>query len=122
MAQQVMDPVLLLLWCGVGLIPRTQEILHAGAWPKENIFRGSCCGTMGLAVSLQSWDAVSIPSWHSGLRIWGCHSCGIGCNCSSDLIPSLGTPYAMDSQKRKKKFKTLLNVPWETKSLWIEKH
>lgn len=38
---------------------------------------------------------------HSGLRIQWCPSRGIGCNCCSDLIPSLRTPYA-EGQKEKK--------------------
>ena len=29
---------------------------------------------------------------HSGLRIWCCHSCSLGHNCSSYLIPGQGTP------------------------------
>ena len=41
---------------------------------------------------------VQSLAWHSGLRIWHCHSCGVGCNCGSDLIPSLGQP-----RKKKKK-------------------
>ena len=31
------------------------------------------------------------PLWHSGLRVWHCHCCGIGCNCSSSSVASLGT-------------------------------
>ena len=46
---------------------------------------------------------VQPPTWHRRLRIWRYHSWGLGCNCSSDLIPSLETPYAQGSQKRKKK-------------------
>ena len=46
---------------------------------------------------------VPSPPWNKGLRIWCCLSCSIGCNCGSDLIPSLATPYASGGQKRKKK-------------------
>ena len=35
-----------------------------------------------------------------------CRSCSVGCNCSSDLIPDLGTPYARGGQKWKKQNKT----------------
>ena len=42
---------------------------------------------------------------HSELRIWHCHSCGLGHDCGSDLIPGQGTPYAIRSQKRQKKKK-----------------
>lgn len=30
---------------------------------------------------------VQSPAKHSGLRIWHCHSCSLGQNCGSDLIP-----------------------------------
>ena len=44
---------------------------------------------------------------HSGLRIWHCRGCGH--NCSSDLIPGLGTPYAVGHlPKNKTKQKLLL--------------
>ena len=33
---------------------------------------------------------VRSPAWHSVFRIQHCHSCGVGHNCGSDLIPSLG--------------------------------
>ena len=38
---------------------------------------------------------VQSPAWHSGVRIQHCHSNGLGLNCGSDLIPGLGTPYAL---------------------------
>ena len=31
---------------------------------------------------------VQSPTQHSGLRIWCCRSCGLGRNCSSDVIPA----------------------------------
>lgn len=40
---------------------------------------------------------------HSGLRIWRCHTCGLGRNCSSALIPGLGTPRAEGQPKKKRK-------------------
>ena len=43
------------------------------------------------------------PAQHSELRIWHCHSCSIGHNCGSDLIPGLGNPYAVGQSKKKKK-------------------
>ena len=39
------------------------------------------------------------------LRVWHCRSCGVGRNCSSDLISGLGTPYAMGQPKKKTKKK-----------------
>ena len=41
-------------------------------------------------MSLECWNTGSVPSWHSGLRIQGCHSCCIVCVetvALSDLIP-----------------------------------
>lgn len=31
---------------------------------------------------------TEFPPWCRGLRIQGCHSCGVGCSYVSDLIPS----------------------------------
>ena len=45
---------------------------------------------------------VRSPAWHSGLRIWSCHSCRVGGNCDSDLIPGLGTPCAVGKPKKEK--------------------
>ena len=39
----------------------------------------------------------------SRIRIQGCHSYGVGCSWDSDLIPGLGTPYALGAKKEKKK-------------------
>ena len=48
---------------------------------------------------------VRSPAQHSGLRFQHCHSCGIGCNCGSDMIPGLGTPYAVGWPEKEKKNK-----------------
>jgi len=45
------------------------------------------------------------PWCGSGLRIYCCRSCGLGGNCSSDLIPGPRTPYAKGWPKRKTKGK-----------------
>ena len=59
------------------------------------------------STSVQCWDAGSIPgslaSQHSGLRVQHCHSCHVGCNCSSDLIPGPGIPYAAERQKKRER-------------------
>ena len=50
----------------------------------------------GSVAYLQIQDAGSIPGpaqWVK--RIWCCCSCSIGHNCSLDLIPGPGTPYAI---------------------------
>ena len=59
---------------------------------------------------------VPSPARHSGLRIWGCHSCDIGHNCSSDLIPGPGNSICQGVAKKKdirnknlKKFKLSLS-------------
>ena len=40
------------------------------------------------AVKAQVWSLA----WCSGLSIWHCHTCGVGCSCSSESIPGLGRP------------------------------
>ena len=42
---------------------------------------------------------VGSPAWNSGLRIRHCHSCSLGQNCSSDLIPGPGIPFAVGQPK-----------------------
>uniref|UniRef100_A0A8D0M5P9 DUF1725 domain-containing protein n=6 Tax=Sus scrofa TaxID=9823 RepID=A0A8D0M5P9_PIG len=48
---------------------------------------------------------VSSLALHSGLRIQCWYSCGLGYDCSSDLIPGLGTPYCHEVAKKEKKKK-----------------
>ena len=47
---------------------------------------------------------VRSPARHSGLRIRGCQSWGLGHNYGSDLIPGLGTPYDAEWPKKEKKY------------------
>ena len=42
---------------------------------------------------------------HSGFRTQHCHGCGLGQNCSSDLIPGPGTLYALGPPKQTNKHK-----------------
>ena len=43
---------------------------------KENcIWWRSHCGATSSVVSWECWDEVQSLAWHSGLRIWCCHSC-----------------------------------------------
>jgi len=44
---------------------------------------------------------VRSPARHSGFRIQHCHSCSLGYNCGSDLIPGQGTPYALGQPKKR---------------------
>ena len=56
------------------------------------------------------WAQVQSSASCSGLRIWCCRNCGIGCSCSSDSIPGLGTSichgantHTHTTKKKKKK-------------------
>ena len=61
--------------------------------------RGSSyCSTMGLAASLEHWDAGSIPSPAQQVKD---PTVGVGYIHSLDLIPGLGTSYAMGWPKEK---------------------
>ena len=69
--------------------------------------------TLGVPAVAQ-WDRwhlcsartqVQSPAQHSSLRILHCHSCGVGCRCSWDLICGLGTPSSLGQPKKKKRKK-----------------
>ena len=32
-------------------------------------------------------QVLGVPWWLSGLRIWHCHCCGLGCCCGTDSVP-----------------------------------
>ena len=67
-------------------------------------------------VSAVTWVAfevwVWLPAGHSGLWIQNCHSCGIVCSCSSDLIPVLGTSTAKRKKKKKERKKKEKSHPY----------
>ena len=69
---------------------------HGKGYKKSLI---SCCGATGLVASLECLNVGSIPI----LAQWCCYSCGVGDTCSSDLIPSSGTPYVTGWPKKEKK-------------------
>ena len=48
-----------------------------------------------------SGTQVQSPALHR-LRIQSCSSCGLGYNCSTDLIPGPGTLYAEGGKERRK--------------------
>ena len=60
---------------------------------------------MGLTASWEPWDTGSIPSLAQRWRTQCCYSCSLGLDCSSDLIPGWGTPYATEWPKRRKRKK-----------------
>ena len=68
----------------------------------KTVSQSSQYGAVGSAISLQRQDAGSIPGQQGGLRIQCCFSCGVGCNCSLDLILGLGPPYAQRWTKKKR--------------------
>lgn len=74
------------------VVPRLGLLRVTRAWR-------SCCDAVGLAASWECWDEGSIPGPDSGLKIWGCHGCGLDQDCGSKLPPdALGQP-----KKEKKK-------------------
>ena len=69
-----------------------------------------CCGAVGLVASWERWNAGSIPGLAQWVKDLTCCSCSLGHNCSSDLIPGPGTPYASGQPKKKE----------EKKRRWVE--
>ena len=72
---------------------------------------------MAARVAVEAW--VLSPTQHSGLKDWLCHSCGIGCSCSSDSVPGLGTSiFRVQPKKKEKKIgimdRPLGNFQWIT--------
>ena len=55
-------------------------------------------------------------AWHSGLRIWHCHGCGLGLNGGLDLIPDPGTPQAAGWPKKKKQKKGTNEPDYKTET------
>ena len=43
---------------------------------------------------------VQSPAWHSGLRIWHCHSCGVGPAVARIQSLAWELPYATDAAKK----------------------
>ena len=69
------------------------------------------CNRIGRIGSLGSTGTqVRSPARHGGLRIPCICSCGLGCNCSSDLIPGWETPYALGQPKKEKKRNSCLLI------------
>ena len=77
---------------------------------KSENFWSFRCGTMGSVVSLQHQDASSISSLAQCIKGSGDASCGLGCNCDSELIPGPGTPPGVAKHEKEKK-NSLHNSP-----------
>lgn len=73
-----------------------------------------CFGSARMQVQCQAWD--------SGLRLWHCCSCSLVCNCSSDLITGLATPYATGLPKKKKKKPAPVRVNWSPQEFTCEEN
>lgn len=69
----------------------------------------SSCGTMGLAVSLEHWDAGLIPL-HSGLMIQHCHGCRIGHKYSLDLIGNSTATWQQQNKTKHPNLKQIKNL------------
>ena len=96
------DLALLLLWhrpttYSSDSIPRLETSICLGCGPKKETKKKkkeSPCSVLSCCRS-----AGSIPSWHIGLRIWCCWSCG------SDSVPGLGTSICCGYNNNKKLIK-----------------
>ena len=80
------------------------RLSHSGARNRlKKIGKEILLWRSGLMVQLVSVVAlVQSLAQCSGLRSQHCHSCGIGCSYSSDLIPGLGTPICLGCDQKKK--------------------
>ena len=84
-------------------------LFHLVFGSEYKIFQLECCSTLKkeiLEFLLRSTGIqVQSQAQRSGLRILHCCSCSLGLDCSSDLTPGPGTPYAWWWPKKKKKRK-----------------
>ena len=69
--------------------------------------RGSILVVREVAAVLQQVEDLALSLWQqgflpSGVRIWHCCSCGLGCGGGSDMIPGLKLPYDAGLEKKKK--------------------
>ena len=62
-----------------------------------------CSGLMIWLVCVEV--PVRSPDQCSGLRIWRCHSSGVGCSSGLDLIHGLELPHAVGAAGKKKRKK-----------------
>ena len=61
----------------------------------------SCCGATGSLALGSAGMQVESPAQHSGLRIRCCHSCSLGRNYGSDMLPGSGTSYTQVQPTKK---------------------
>ena len=77
--------------------------------------------------SLACWHAGWVLCLALGWRMQHLCSCGIGCNCGWDLIPGLGTLYALRWPRRKRKrkknnYEGLRDIRWRVIPEYISNH
>ena len=77
-----------------------RSLKEAGGALSKHLDGNSCCGKLGSEASLECWDTGLTPAQHVGSRVWLCRSRSVGGTCGSDLIPGLGTPYAVGWPKQ----------------------
>ena len=64
-------------------------------------------GVGGVLGMLAHW--VQSLALHCGLGIQHCHSRGLCHSCDSDVIPGLGTPYAVGQPRKKNSMHSSIN-------------
>ena len=88
----------------------TRSLTH---WAKPGIKPAS---SWILVRFINHWATKKTPDFPSFKRIQRWHSCGLGHNCSLDLIPGLGNPYAAGQPKKTKKYN------WPITPCWFQVH
>ena len=93
------------------------DLQHHGSGKKYK-YTFKKCVYLGVPPIMQ-WDRRHLGSigtqvqslaHNSGLRMQHCHSCSLGGNCGSDLIPGLGTPYAMGWERKNGRKEGIFNL------------
>lgn len=75
-----------------------------GAVVSLDSFAWMACFTKTLITWVAAEAQVQYPAWRSGLSIWCCWGCGMGCSWGSDFIPSPGTSICYVVAKKEKYF------------------
>lgn len=54
--------------------------------------------------------SLQFPLWHSGLKIWCCHSCNLGHRCRAQILSLTQELHVLEAAKKKKKMPGTLKV------------